>query len=228
MEGIIISALLGYVFYNSIYAGLVLIPLIWFYVKIRYKAYVEKCNRKLLEQFKEGILAVSVSLSAGYSIENAFYEAQKELVVLYGKKERIVFFFRDINKQLSVNKNIEDVLMNFALHTGLEDILCFAEVFRFAKRSGGDIVEIIKNTAGSISEKADVMRDISVMISAKKLEQMIMVIIPLGIILYMRLTSPEMMEVLYGNLLGIGIMTGCLAVYVVAVIISVYITDIKV
>ena len=40
-----------------------------------------------------------------------------------------------------------------------------------------------------------------------------MSVMPFGIILYMSLTSPGFLEVLYGNLFGVAVMTGGLAVY---------------
>ena len=52
--------------------------------------------------------------------------------------------------------------------------------------------------------------------------------VPLGIILYMRLTSPEMFVKVYGNLAGIIIMTGCLLIYFAARVIAEKIVDIKV
>ena len=55
-----------------------------------------------------------------------------------------------------------------------------------------------------------------------------MVCIPLGILMYLRITSGSFIEVLYGNALGIAVMTVCLIVYVMAVFISVKIVDIKV
>ena len=51
---------------------------------------------------------------------------------------------------------------------------------------------------------------------------------PFGIILYMSLTSPGFLEVLYGNLFGVAVMTGCLAVYLFAWWLGNRIVDIEV
>ncbi len=64
--------------------------------------------------------------------------------------------------------------------------------------------------------------------SAKKLEQNIMNLVPIGIILYMRLTSAEMFNKLYGNAVGILIMTICLVIYFAARMLASHIADIKV
>ena len=110
----------------------------------------------------------------------------------------------------------------------MEEISNFAEILAYAKRSGGNLIQIIKTTTDTISEKIDVKREINTIITAKQLEQNIMNYVPLGIILYMRLTSPEMFVKVYGNAAGITVMTICLLIYFAARVIAEKIVDIKV
>ena len=53
-------------------------------------------------------------------------------------------------------------------------------------------------------------------ISGKRMEQKVMSIMPFGIILYLKLTAREFIAPLYGNILGMSVMTVCLIVYVIA------------
>ena len=55
-----------------------------------------------------------------------------------------------------------------------------------------------------------------------------MSIIPMGMICYLKISFPEFMEVLYGNLLGVFIMTICLLVYLAAYEIGKRIIEIEV
>lgn len=89
-------------------------------------------------------------------------------------------------------------------------------VFIVAKKSGGDSVAIIRKAIANICEKLELEEEIQVGLTAKKLEFKVMACIPLGILLYMRLSFPEFMEILYGNILGVLIMSVCLVVYIVA------------
>jgi len=77
-------------------------------------------------------------------------------------------------------------------------------------------------------EAISLKEEISVLISAKRLEQRIMSFMPMGIIVYISLASPEMIAPLYGNLTGALIMTVCLAVYAAAFFISMKIMNIEV
>jgi len=175
-----------------------------------------KRKQELLNEFKDGMLAVSFSLNVGYSVENSFREALAELILLYGNKSDIVIQFRNITYRIDMNENIEDVLDDFARKSNIEDILYFAEVFRYAKRSGGDLISIIRNTANTISEKIEAKNEIETVISGKQMEQKIMSIVPFGIIMYLKLSSPEFIEGLYGNVVGIVVMTVCLVLYILS------------
>ena len=55
-----------------------------------------------------------------------------------------------------------------------------------------------------------------------------MVCMPMVIKLYIRLTSPEYIDVLYGNVMVIIVMTICLLIYAAAVMLAQKITDINI
>ena len=179
-------------------------------------------------EFKDGMQSVVSSLTAGYSIENSFRESLEELRMIYGTKTLIYKGFSRIVNRLNLNMNIEDAFDEFAKECDVEEIDIFAQILHYAKRSGGNLIEIIRSTTETISEKIDVKREIRTIISAKQFEQQIMNYVPMGIILYMRVSVPEMFEKVYGNVAGVIIMTGCLLVYFFARIIAEKIVDIKV
>lgn len=190
--------------------------------------YEKKRAERLALEFRDGIQAVVSALTAGYSIENAFKEALSEIKMLYGKKNECYKGFVRIVHQLNINTNIEKAFEDFARESRIEEITNFSEVLCYAKRSGGNLVKIIKNTTDTISEKIEVKREINTIISAKKLEQNIMNVVPIAIILYMRITSAGMFDKLYGSMTGVLIMSCCLVVYALAKMLADKIVDIRV
>ena len=76
--------------------------------------------------------------------------------------------------------------------------------------------KVIQTSARMLGDKIEVKKEIEATLAAKKAEQMIMSLMPAGIILYLQLTSPGFLEVLYGNLFGICAMSVCLGVYVLS------------
>ena len=177
---------------------------------------VKKKQTKFRLQFKEAIQSLSAALNVGYSVENAMRETIKDLKGIYKKDDIILREFAYMIRQLQMNVSVETVLQDFAQRTADEDVHTFVTVFNMAKRSGGDTLEIIRNAVRRMGEKIDVEREITTLVSGKKLELKIMTMIPLGMVLYMKLSFPEFLDVLYGNVAGVIIMTICLLVYLVA------------
>lgn len=181
----------------------------------------------MAQSFKDGMLAVKNALQASYSIENAIKEALEELELLHGKKDRIYKGFNKMINQLAINIPVEDVFYQFAQENSIEEICNFAEILRYAKRSGGNLAEIIKNTSEIITEKIEVKREIQVVTAAKRFEMLIMSGVPAAIILYMRLSSFNTMDKLYGNVFGVMVMTICLGIYGGSILLAIKISKIK-
>jgi tight adherence protein B len=71
-------------------------------------------------------------------------------------------------------------------------------------------------------------REIEVMVAGKKMEQQVMNLIPLGIILFLQISSGDYMDILYHNPLGVCCMTICLGVYCFAMWMAEKIMEIEV
>ncbi|MBQ7067425.1 MAG: type II secretion system F family protein [Lachnospiraceae bacterium] len=218
--GLVILLCISYFFYHSLVPMVFLSPILLVYRRLCEIERARLRKQKLSLQFKDGILAVSAALKAGYSIENAFFEAYKDLCHLYKQDDTIVKEFLHINRQLKNNVVLETLLMDFAIRSQVEEIKDFAEVFSIAKRSGGNLNKIIENTALIISEKIQVKRDIQTILASKQFEQKVMNMVPLFILFYIEVTSPGFFSPMYKNPAGICIMTICLAVYFAAYLLS--------
>ena len=203
----------AWLYYRKIWAVPALIPLgIWLYREFL-KEEKKKKEQEFQKQFREMIQSLSAALNTGYSVENAFYETQKELKILYPPEARISKELLVITRKLRIHIPVEQVLEEFAEQVLSEDVKSFVTVFVTAKKSGGDMIGIIRNTANQIGDKIEVKREIDTMLAAKKYEFQIMSVLPYGIIGYMSLSFPEFMNELYGNMAGIGVMTLCLGIY---------------
>ncbi len=220
LQGLGIAALFGKVFYDSFLAILILSPVAipWFFYQK--KNYKERACRLVGIQFKDAISSVLTNLKAGYSVENAFSEATRDMELLYGKQSLICGHLYKILKGLRNNIPLEKLLFNFGRESENKDIQEFALVFSVAKRSGGNLTEIISRTIAVISQKMDVEKEIEVLISAKRMEARIMNLVPFFIIIYIGLTSRGFFDPLYHNIFGIVLMTICMTVYIAAYLLS--------
>ena len=217
IQGTIITFLLALLFYNSLLGVIFLSPIIYIYRKQKSTAYLRKQKWRLNLEFREAIIALSAALEAGYSAENAFEEACKDLKQLEQENALILKEFQYIVNQIKMNVTVEKAVSDFSERSGLEDTLNFAEVFATAKRTGGDLIHVIKITSRMISDKIEVKREIITLITAKRLEANIMKTIPIFILMYLSVTSPGFLAPLYHNLFGIIVMTLFLCCYLGAV-----------
>ena len=216
LQGSLIIFAVSYLFYGTWICAFLFSPYLIRYISSWEKQTIKKRQSVFRLQFKDAIQSLSAGLNVGYSVENALREACKDLKAMYRKDEMILRDLSLMIRQMQMNVTAETALQEFAARTGDEDVQTFVTVFNLAKRSGGDTMEMIRNVVRQMSEKIDVEREIQTVISAKKMELRIMTAIPFAMIVYLRMSFPEFLTVLYGNLAGIVIMSVCLVIYVVA------------
>lgn len=228
LQGILFVLVLGILFYQSIFGVLFLIPIVLIYLKRKKKLLINDRKWELNQEFRDSIISLSAALNAGYSAENAFEEARKDLKLLYREDSLIMQELSYIIKQIHMNISIEKALYDFGRRTGIEDIINFAEVFATAKRTGGDLIKIIQTSANAISDKIEVKREIITIVTGKKQEANIMKLIPPGILLYLHCFTPGFLTPLYHNLFGVIIMTLLLAIYLGAYLLADKIVSIEV
>lgn len=195
-------------------------PAAFFYPLCERRKKRQKRQLLLASQFKEGMAVLASALSAGYSVENALVASEQELILLYGPEGLITREFSGMVQQLRMNRTVEELLLDLAERSGLEDIRNFSEVFSVAKRSGGDISSIMRHTADVIGDKMQVKEEIATLTASKQFEQRIMNLIPFFIVFYVDSTSPGFFSQMYGTGLGKMLMSACLVVYLAAYVMA--------
>lgn len=146
----------AWLYYRRVWAVIFLIlPGIWLYREFLEEESKKK-EQEFQKQFREMIQTLSSALNTGYSVENAFYETQKELKIQYPEEARISRELLLITRKLRMHIPVEQVLEEFAEKVPSEDVKSFVTVFVTAKKSGGDMIGIIRNTTSQIGDKIEV------------------------------------------------------------------------
>lgn len=221
------SGILAFFFYKSVLAGFVIFlffPVFLIFVR---KYLLEKRKWKMTLEFKEMIRIIAVNLQAGSSAENAFKSAYREIKYMFGEKSYMTMECENIVKGLENNLVLENLVSSLGERSCIEEISEFSEVFSIAKRSGGNLREIISDTTDVIDMKIEMKREFRTLISSKQFEHRLMCVIPFFILGYIGITSPGYFDMFYGNLRGILIMSVCLLAYLGAFIWGEKIADIK-
>lgn len=213
LEAVLLNGMISVLFYDSFYAMIPGIFLMIGYFKEKKRMQAEKRMRNMRGEFKEFLNALIAALQTGRSVENAFEEALRDLNRYTEKNTEFIQEIRRICAGIQVGEPLEKMLADFAERSRLEELEYFAQVFSIGKRSGGNIVGIMKNTIRMIQERIDAEQEISAAIAEQHLEFQIMTVVPLAIIFYLRIGAAGLLKNLYGNPLGILVMSVCLFIY---------------
>ena len=211
-----VMGLLAFFFYRSLWAVPALSPIgVFCYRSVRRKK-AERYREELTAQFRECILAAATSLQAGYSAENAFLECGKDMKLMYGENAPICRELGIMRRGLQINITLEELLQDFARRSGCEEINQFAQIFSLAKRNGGNMAAIIRSSAALIGKQIELRQELRTLLAGKKMELNIMKVMPFGILAYISFGNPGYFDMLYHNITGAAVMTGCLAAYLAA------------
>lgn len=213
--GLIVFSI-GRLFYGSTKAGMLLMPLVVPVFYQRKNKLLDKKKEAMEVQFKDMLISVSDALGTGYSVENALKESYRDLVNIYGYDSNICQELRLVISRIKLNVNVEKAIEDFANRSGIENAKIFSQIFSVARKTGGNITNIIKDVTDDIVLKQTVKEEINVAISEKKTEQKIMTVIPIFLIVYINISSDGFLNVMYDTLMGKIIMTGCLVAYIMA------------
>lgn len=208
---------IGYVFYHSLILSALLALFAVKAPKIRTRQIIDKRKNQLSLQFKDMLYSLSSALSVGKSVETGIRDSLQDLQVIYPDPETdILVELGLILRGLGMNNTIEDMFGQFAGRAHLEDIDNFVDIFVTCKRTGGDLIEVMRSTSNTIGDKIEVKQEIDTMISGKKYEFNFLMILPVIMVLFLTLTSGDYMAPVFTTIVGRIAMTAAIAIFALA------------
>jgi len=226
--GMIGVFLILYLFYDQLIVSIIGSILGIYFIKYMKQYHYNAYKREIKKQFKEGLYALSSSIQVGKSIESAFVLAVEDLRLLYDETDFIIRHFKKIISKLSMNIPIENALLDFAIEAEDEDIHNFVIILISTKRSGGNIIEIMRSTSNVIHDKLEILDGIKLLVTQKKYEQHIMMLIMPVLVCYLKFNAKSIMEVMYSTWTGRCVMSISLLLYFLSYYIGYKIVSIEV
>ncbi len=220
---------IGYVFYQHYVISGILALGGLFYPKIQKKKIIEKRKHTLTLQFKDMLYSLSSAVGAGNSVERALSVTLNDMKQQYNDPN--AFIIKELElmvARVNMNRTIEEILNDFAERSHLEDIQTFASIFEISKRTGGNLIEIIRSTTQIISDKIETQTEIVTLLSGQQAEQKIVMVMPIALVLFMTKTSGGFMDPIFNTLIGRVIATACLAVVLIGSLWAKKIADVKI
>ncbi|MCA0757409.1 type II secretion system F family protein [Paenibacillus sp. N4] len=199
-SGALLFFVSAYLFYHSAAVSCAAAALGIIVPRFRRKQQIERRRERLKLQFKEALFSLTSSLAAGRSLENAFLAAIDDLRLLYpDPRTELLLELQIIRFRLDNAEPLESALRSLADRAQIEEMTQFTDALAACKRSGGDLVEVMKRTSAILGEKLDTEQEISVMIAQKKFEGRIMMAVPFVFLAFLGLAAPDYMAPLYGG-----------------------------
>lgn len=197
------------------------------FVPMRVKSIIDKRKNELNHQFRDMLDALTTSLGAGKNVNDSFFGVYEDLKIQYEEDAYILKELEVIISGIHNNVAIEDVLEDFGNRSDNEDIRSFANVFKISYRKGGNIKDIIRNTHSILSEKMEISEDIETLVTSNKLEQNIMILMPIALICVIKMMSSEF-AANFVTPTGIISTTISIVIFVIAYFIGKSVLDIKI
>ncbi len=212
-KSILVILLLDYFFYRSLWAAIPLSAVGYLYYRREEKMLLQKKREQAREQFKELLLLVSAGQKAGFSAENAFVSSYGDMKALYGRDSSACRMISMLKSGRENNIPFPKLWKQIGSRLDIPEIREFAQIYEISHESSGNMASVMEKTAAIIIHKIETEKEIAVLLSARRLEQKIMNVMPFLIMLYISITSPGYFEGLYHSFSGMLIMSVCLFIY---------------
>ena len=193
---------LGWLYFRHVLAMVLLLPVAVLLQLVSGKRRGVKSERLVLSQFRDLLIAVASSLSAGATLEGGFKMAPTELMVIWSEKAIIICQLRVLLQRLRMNISIETAIADMSLDLNLEECARFSEVVAICKHSGGNMVTAVRACANALTEKLDALFEIDSILAQRRLERNILVCVPHCMLALLAILSPDYVELLYATPYG--------------------------
>jgi tight adherence protein B len=157
---------------------------------------------KLREQLPDVLTIMASSLRAGHSFLQSLDATAKEIAQpAAGEFQRVV-------AEVRLGRSADDALEAMSQRVGSEDFRWAVLAVNIQREVGGNLAEILDNVAATLLERATIRRQIRVLTAEGRLSAWVLGLLPFGIGVYMGLSNPDYVGLLFTRTMGIVMLGG--------------------
>ncbi len=225
MVGFLVGFIASYIYFDNKLLSVIVGAVAGYKaISIYRNSLLKKRTKELRLQFRDMLESLSNSYTVGMTASRAFHAAYSDMVVEHGEKAYITQELRLIcSSHDNQGIEIKDMLNDFALRSGLDDVKSFAGVFDVSSNLGGDVAKIIRETRDMISDKIEIEMEIQTMVTGQRNQLNVLAVMPIVMSLLTRSFSTDS-----GSLLVNVVKLAALGLFVFAYWLGTRIVDIKV
>jgi tight adherence protein B len=195
-------------FFQSILVTLFVFAFSFFYIPKMLRGKNERKRDKMVNiQFRDALNAIMASLKSGLSMNSAIIKVPEDLTKIHAiyKEKVILKEFMAMRDDLNMGVSLDTALISFRERLKSEEVDDFVNSVIILKRKGGNLVEVMQNTIGMISDKMALKAEIEIITAAKRGEAKVLTLMPIVVVVGLSLVMPNYIRPLFegfGNVLS--------------------------
>jgi tight adherence protein B len=157
---------------------------------------------KFEAQLPDVLTLVASSLSTGFSLLQALDAVARDAAEPSAKE------FSRALAETRIGADIEDSLDHLADRMDSTNLRWTGMAISIQRQVGGNLGETLRNTAATLRDRESLRRHVKGLSAEGKLSAYILIALPLGMFLYMLAVNKPYVELLWTNMIGIGMLVG--------------------
>ena len=172
------------------------IPLMVIYIKRRRRM------SQFEQRFPEALDLLGRAVRAGHAFTAGLEMVAKE------SPEPVATEFKTTFEEQNFGLPLRDALSNMASRVPLVDVHFFVTALMIQKDTGGNLAEILDELSRVIRERFRIHREVQIKTAQGRLTAVILILLPVGMLITMRIMNPAYVNVLFEDPLGVKLLVG--------------------
>lgn len=162
------------------------------FVKIR----ISRRRAAFADQLPDALQLVAGSLQSGFSLAQAMDAVVREdTQPMAGEISRAL-------AETRLGVELEEALLRTALRMASDDLKWIVMAIRIQREVGGNLSEVLRNTVGTMRERAQTRRQVRALSAEGRLSAYVLIGLPFAIVGYVSLIRPDYMRPLFTTVFG--------------------------
>jgi tight adherence protein B len=153
------------------------------------------------QRFPEALDLLGRAVRAGHAFTSGLEMVSKE------SPEPVATEFRTTFEEQNFGLPLRDALSNLASRVPLVDVQFFITALMIQKDTGGNLAEILDELSRVIRERFRIHREVQIKTAQGRLTALILILLPIGMLILMRIVNPSYVNVLFEDPLGVKLLT---------------------
>jgi len=161
-------------------------------------------SKKFETQLPDVLTLVASSLSTGFSLLQALDAVARDAAEPSAKE------FSRALAETRIGADLNDSLEHLADRMESVNLRWTGMAIKIQREVGGNLAETLRNTAATLRDRESLRRHVNALSAEGKLSAYILVALPIGVFLFMLMANRPYVELLWTNMIGIGMLGGIL------------------